>query len=367
MPPRTPRGLYLHGRVGTGKTLLMDLFFSSVESRHKRRVHLHGFMLEIHARIHAWKGTERDRLLRELAAQPQAPGAPAPRLPTAESDGIAAVARSMAREHHLLAFDEFVVSDVVDALILKHLFSVLWAEGTVVVATSNTAPQELYRGGLNYPYFAPFIPMLLAQCKVFDMDSATDYRLRIAAEDAASGHVARRVLCPASPATRAEFQRTFAALCGPLGPQPGGRTIAVAFGRSLQVAACSRPDAPTQVAAFAFDLLCSDREPVLGTPDFVALCETFDTIMVHDVPVLGQGNHNEARRFITLVDQMYDRGVNIVLLAARPPLELFDSSEALGAKDAVHYKGLLSLVEINTAALRMASRLTEMATAPLRV
>ncbi|GBG34641.1 AFG1-like ATPase [Hondaea fermentalgiana] len=378
--PRKPRGLYIHGQVGTGKTVLMDMFYETTNVEKKRRVHLHEFMIDVHQRIHKWKTEERARLVaqqeaarqekeRQLQAQVKAGEAPEAKVSSeqdrldllevrqgaSESDGISQVAEELAKEHTLLAFDEFVVNDVVDALILKHLFGVMFQHGVVVVATSNTAPEQLYKDGLNYFYFAPFIDILKAQCKVLDMDSSTDYRL-LGGTEATSD----RVFAPINPDTRTEFEAVFAALTD--GAKIDQRTVPVAFGRKVVAKACT-----DTVCRFDFEELCGDREPVMGATDFKALCETFETIMIENVPVMGFDNHNETRRFITLVDQMYDRGVNIVLLADAELKDLIQiSGEALPAQGDSGASGadeLFSLKEMRMAAKRLSSRLVEMTSA----
>lgn len=353
--PRKPRGLFLHGEVGTGKTVLMDMFFETLELEKKRRVHLHDFMLEVHQRIHKWKMTEREKRLAKLekeAEEKKAKSALArrrgvvvtqPKL--AETDGITQVAKMLSEESTLFALDEFVVNDVVDALILKHLFGVMFEQGTVLVATSNTAPQNLYKNGLNYHYFKPFIPLLESHCRVFDMDSETDYRQLRKSLDASE-----RYLTPVTSETRACFDSIFQDFCQ--GAKPQGKTIKVAFGRQLHVAQCVG-----RVCRMKFSDLCSDFEPIMSAADYQALCDEFDTIMIENVPTLGLSNHNEARRFITLIDQLYDRGVEVVILAEKPIKELYDAGAAL-KKEAD--SGLFALDEMRTAKKRTLSRLVEM-------
>ncbi|CAK9004365.1 AFG1-like ATPase (Lactation elevated protein 1), partial [Durusdinium trenchii] len=363
--PRKPKGLFVHGHVGTGKTVMMDMFYETLDIKSKRRAHLHEFMIDVHERIHRWKVQERAKPAEQPEDSPEQENAPEGAPPAtrgrgrqgvaAESDGIAQVARDLAREHTLLAFDEFVITDVVDALILKHLFGVMFQEGTVVVATSNTRPDDLYKDGLNYHYFAPFIDMLKAHCKVFDMESSTDYRLSNGYEV-----LEDRYLWPLSAESKERFDNVFAKLTGDATPR--AETVKVAFGRSVTARA-----SVGGVCRFSFDELCGDREPVMGSSDFKALCERFDTIMVEDVPELSLANHNETRRFITLIDQMYDRRVDLVLRAAQPPQKLVSlgpeaSPEPTGQDDgaAAIDDDLFSLKEMRVASKRLVSRLVEM-------
>jgi len=345
IPPRKPRGLYLHGNVGTGKTAMMDMFYDSVQVENKLRVHQHDFMLDVHSRIHKFKHQERSKLAEPSSFDEGTNMSRWQAIPkVSESDGITHVGQQIARETTLLALDEFVVNDVVDALILKHLFGVLFREGTVVVATSNTAPSELYRDGLNYYYFEPFIPLLQSHCKTLDMNSLTDYRMRngVSAEE-------RRFLTPINEETSNKFEQTFQSLCDGQAVFP--RTIQVAFGRKLVV-----EQASGTVCKFRFDDLCSDREPIMAAADYQALCSHFDTVMISDIPELGLENHNETRRFIILIDQLYDRGVDVVLQSEKPLLHMFGDSIAKSEQD----NELFSLKEIAMASRRMISRLVEM-------
>mmetsp|Transcript_1956 Transcript_1956/g.5819 ORF Transcript_1956/g.5819 Transcript_1956/m.5819 type:complete len:462 (-) Transcript_1956:223-1608(-) len=372
--PRKPKGLYIHGGVGTGKTALMDMFYDNTPLEAKRRVHLHDFFLDVHQRIHAWKqrplpvdeedevavdeseGAPPPRVFHPaLAAEDQRPDSPAQRIlrrqRRPESDGIAAVARELAAAHTLLAFDEFVVTDVVDALIMRQLFEAMLRAGMVVVATSNTNPEDLYKGGLNYPYFAPFLDVLRRHTATFDMQSDCDYRLLSAGAQA-------RYLTPITSETREAADEAFAALAD--GAAVAARDLKVAFGRTLRVKHASG----RRVCRFDFEELCGDREPVMGAPDFQALCAEFDAIVVDNTPVLGEKDHNLARRFVMLIDQMYDHDVALVLSAAAPPRKLFARvagwEDASGDAAPEDDGALLSVKEMRTAAKRAVSRIMEM-------
>ena len=234
-----------------------------------------------------------------------------------ERDAIRLVARDIALEATLLAFDEFQVTDIADALIMTQLFGELWRQGTVVVATSNRPPEDLYKSGLNRSYFLPFLDALAARCIVHSVASETDYRLR-----------ARRVLeayqvhpDPFADEARAQFRGTFEALVEGGGESPGAddtlvdRHIPVMMGRELVV-----PLSGAGVAVFEFEELC-DRN--LGAADFKAVCDHFHTVMLQGVPQLTIEEHNQARRFVTLVDELYEHKVRLICSAEVPAAELF--------------------------------------------
>lgn len=163
MELRQPRGVYVHGEVGTGKSMVMDHFFARAPARHKRRVHFHDFMLDVHRRVHAWR--QRELAERRAAGEDKGPAA-FPRFPRRDplvpdaDDAFVQVARELSRSTTLLCFDEMQVTDVADAMIMRRVFGELWAGGTVVVATSNRPPEDLYQGGLNRSHFLPFVDLL---------------------------------------------------------------------------------------------------------------------------------------------------------------------------------------------------------------
>jgi len=367
--PKKPKGLYIHGNVGTGKTILMDMFFETLPIEKKRRVHLHDFMNDVHERIHAWKAEEREKFVerqleekkqnidKNVSQEEEKEQLVQFRRVSSESDGIEEIAKRLAQEHTLLAFDEFVVTDVVNALILKHLFGTMFKNGAVVVATSNTAPEDLYKDGLNYFYFAPFIGVLKTHCKVVGIDSETDYRI-VRAE----GSLHERYLFPINEKTKARFEEIFDELSR--GEAISSKTISVAFGRSVTAKACTE-----SVCRFDFAELCSDRQPIMGTADFKALCSNFETTMIENVPQLGIANHNETRRFINLVDQMYDQGVNVVILSNVQLKELVkmtqEKSNMQSDGSAATDEDLFSLKEMQVAAKRLSSRLVEMTQSPI--
>ncbi len=293
-PAEPPRGLYVHGSVGRGKTMLMDLFFAEVEVQKKRRAHFHAFMADVHARLHEWRQARKGGAV------------------TGE-DPIAPVAADLAREASLLCFDEFAVRDIADAMILGRLFTALFAAGVVMVATSNVAPNDLYKDGLNRALFLPFVALLRDRCEVAELDARTDYRLEKLVR-------APVYYTPPSPEADAALDAAFLALAG---VAKGTPTEIELLGRLLEV-----PQAANGVARFGFDGLC--RRP-LGSTDYLEIAERFHTVFVDRIPVLGPAERNEAKRFIILVDALYDMRVKLVASAAAEPEALFTGAEGAEA------------------------------------
>jgi cell division protein ZapE len=280
----TPAGLYIQGDVGRGKTMLMDLFFAHAEVERKRRVHFHAFMQETHARIH--------RLRQSHAGDPVKPAA-----------------AEIAGEASLLCFDEFQVTDIADAMILGRLFEALFEEGVVVVATSNVLPRELYRHGLNRTAFVPFIRLIEQRLVAETLQGAIDYRLdRIAGEPV--------YFTPLGAAARSGVQSLWERLTD---TQAGEPLTLVVKGRNLVV-----PQAAKMAARFSFEELCARP---LGPADYLAIAAVFDTVFVERVPALGPDQRNEARRFITFVDTLYDRQIRLVISAAAPPEDLYTEGD----------------------------------------
>jgi cell division protein ZapE len=275
-----PRGLYIWGDVGRGKSMLMDLFFAEAPPKAKRRVHFNAFMAEIHARIHA----ERQR------------GA---------DDPIPPVAQAMAAEAWLLCFDEFQVNDVADAMILGRLFEQLFRRGVVVVATSNTKPNSLYEGGLNRSLFLPFIDLIKEKLESVELSGPLDYRLHRMAGLTV-------YLTPLGPESDAAMNAAWRRLTD---LAKGEAMILSVLGRSLLV-----PEAAKGVARFSFAALCAKP---LAAADYLAVAHSFHTVLIDNIPQMGTAMRNEARRFTVLIDTLYDRSVKLVCSAAVAPEALY--------------------------------------------
>jgi len=293
-PVEPPRGLYVHGAVGRGKTILMDLFCGAAEVPRKRRAHFHAFMADVHARLHRWRQAHK-------------------RGEVTGDDPIAPVAAELAREASLLCFDEFAVRDIADAMILGRLFTALFSEGVVVVATSNVAPDELYKDGLNRALFLPFVALLKERLEVVELDARADYRLEKLAR-------APVYYTPLGPKADAALDAAFLAITGVRQGSPAEIEL---LGRVLDV-----PQAIDGVARFDFDGLC--RRP-LGSPDYLEIAERFHTLFIDRIPVLAAAERNEAKRFIILVDALYDMRVKLIASAAGEPDMLYAGADRVEA------------------------------------
>lgn len=287
-----PKGFYLHGGVGRGKSMVMDMFFAQAPVAKKRRVHFHAFMLEVHDALHA------RRVLREKGAQARI------------DNDLIAVANDIANKTALLCFDEFQVKDVADAMILERLFSALFARGVVVVMTSNIAPDDLYAGGLQRELFLPFIAELKERLTVFSFDGAQDYRLRPLHGDT------KVYFWPADADAKATLERLFRSLADGEAGAPVDISIK---GRVLHV-----PRAAHRVAAFSFQELCEQPKSAL---DYLELAKHFHVFIVENVPRLSDAAQDALLRFVTLIDTLYDNHARVAISAAAPPDKLYDGSE----------------------------------------
>ena len=280
-----PKGLYIHGGVGRGKSMLMDLFYEAAEVPKKRRVHFHAFMLDVHQRLHG---------LRQGGGK---------------GEPLETLAQSLGDEVRLLCFDEFHVVNIADAMILGRLFEGLFNAGVVVVATSNWPPDRLYEGGLNRQRFLPFVALLKERMDVLELEGPTDYRLERLRELPVYHY-------PLGPVATRALDGIFGALAE---GAAGAPTEVEVGSRKLRV-----PEAAGGVARFTFADLCAKP---LGPADYLALARRFHSIVLDDVPLLTPDRRNEARRFMTLIDALYESRVMLFLAAAAPATELYPTGD----------------------------------------
>ncbi len=287
--PASPRGVYLWGGVGRGKSMLMDLFFANLDIRRKRRVHFSEFMIEVHGRI----AVERRNEI---------------------GDPIAPVAAALAEEARLLAFDEIMVTNSPDAMILSRLFTALVEAGTTVVTTSNRPPHDLYKDGLNREHFLPFIAMIDRRLDVMPLNGPVDYRRdRLGAQDT--------WLVPNGAAATAQLSAAFFRLTD-YPPEDSAHVPVdelIVQGRSLRV-----PKSLKGVAVFSFRKLCGEAR---GAADYLAIARRFHTVIVVGIPVLGPDQRNEAARFVALIDALYEHKVKLLAAADAEPDALYASGD----------------------------------------
>ncbi|MET0248226.1 MAG: cell division protein ZapE, partial [Sphingobium sp.] len=288
--PEPPRGLYMWGGVGRGKSMLMDLFYDTVQVRPKKRVHFHEFMLDVHARLAEARKEEK-------------------------GDPIPPVVESLAEEGRLLCFDEMVVNNMADAAIMSRLFAGLIEKRVTIVTTSNRAPDDLYKDGLNRQLFLPFIDLIKARLDVMTLDGPTDYRLdRLG--DATLWH------SPNGPEATAALSAAFFRLTD-YPPEDRAHVpseeLPVQGGRTLHV-----PKALKGVAVFSFKRLCAQAR---GAPDYLAIARRYHSVIIVGIPILGPENRNEAARFVTLIDSLYEYKVKLLASADADPARLYPEGD----------------------------------------
>jgi cell division protein ZapE len=275
-------GLYIYGEVGRGKTFLMDLFYENLRLKAKKRAHFHEFMADIHAQIFSFRQSER------------------------EGDPIAYVALEIMKTTKVLCFDEFSVTDIADAMILGRLFQKFFDHGMVIIATSNRRPDMLYYNGLNRALFLPFIAMLESKCEVISLDSRTDYR-----QEKLAG-----VACWQCPPDKSFLDSLFLKLTG----EPQGKPLTIPhIGRLLHV-----PQALYGVARFSFSDLC---EKPHAASDYLSYAHRFHTILIDDIPRISVKNRDHAKRFINLIDALYDNRVKLYATATHRVRDLYEGGE----------------------------------------
>ncbi|MCB1312370.1 MAG: AFG1 family ATPase [Sedimentitalea sp.] len=282
-PPEPPKGLYLWGGVGRGKSMLMDLFVDSLEGIPARRVHFHAFMQEIHAALHAarQRGVE---------------------------DALAPVAADVAASLRLLAFDEMQITDITDAMIVGRLFEALFSAGVVIVTTSNRVPDDLYKNGLNRQLFLPFIDLIKERMVVWELTSPTDYR-----QNRLAG--APVYFTPIGPAARAAIRAVWKDLSG----GPADPLVLRVNGRAVEI-----PEFRNGVARASFYDLCGK---MLGPADYLAIADAVKVLVLEEIPRLSRSNFNEAKRFVTLIDALYEARVRLIASAAAEPEMLYVEGE----------------------------------------
>lgn len=279
-----PQGLYIYGPVGRGKSMLMDLFFEHAPVAKKRRVHFHAFMIEVHDAVHAWRQDANRK---------------------SDRDPLPQIAEQIAVDTWLLCFDEFHVTNIADAMILGRLFTALFEHGVVVVTTSNFAPDELYENGLQRARFLPFIELLKHKLDCLELASPTDYRL-------ARLKAMRVFHAPLGPAASRTLQKVFDDLTAGAEAQSEELTVK---GRAVPV-----PRAARGVACFTFAGLCSEA---LGAEDYITISQRYHTLVLDGVPRLTEDRRNEAKRFMTLIDTLYEYKVKLVMAAEAAPHDLY--------------------------------------------
>ncbi|TPG38025.1 AFG1 family ATPase [Sphingomonas koreensis] len=288
--PEPPKGVYLWGGVGRGKSMLMDLFYGELKVRRKRRVHFAEFMLEVHARL-------ADERKKEAG------------------DPILPVADTLAQETRLLAFDEMMVTNSPDAMILSRLFTELLAKRVTLVATSNRPPRDLYKDGLNREHFLPFIDLIEAKMDVLPLNGATDYRLdRL-------GRMDTWLVLNGTEATEQLSAAFFRLTDYPVEDRAHVPSVDLALGggRTLHV-----PKALKGVAVFSFKKLCGEAR---GAADYLAVARRFHTVILVGIPKMGPDNRNEAARFVALIDALYEHKVKLLAAADAQPADLYPAGD----------------------------------------
>ncbi len=298
---KLPRGLYIYGGVGRGKSMLMDLFFDVAPVKSKKRVHFHEFMLDVHARLKEWRSLSgKERAARGGRAS--------------EDDPIPPVARQLAAEATLLCFDEMQITDIADAMVIARLFKEMMECGVVVVATSNRPPNDLYKDGLNRQLFLPFIDKLNADFDVITLNGPTDYRYdRLKGVDT--------YYTPVNSETTAKLSEAFFRLTD---RDVENRDKVPSDELTVQGRKLFVPKAARGVAVFSFKRLCANP---LGSADYLAIARAYHTVIMVAIPQLSKEKRNEAKRFVTFIDALYEHGVKFLCSAEVAPEELYPAGD----------------------------------------
>jgi cell division protein ZapE len=290
------KGLYVYGEVGRGKTMLMDLFFETSAVVRKRRVHFHEFMADVHERVYVYRQEIKNG-------------------EASERDPIQRAAAAIAEETWLLCFDEFHVTDITDAMILGRLFTRLFELGVVVVATSNIAPSDLYKDGLNRALFLPFIALLERHCEVVRLEARVDFRL-----EKLTGVPTWYV--PDDAKANAALDDAWQRLAG---GHAGTSQELIVKGHAVRI-----PKAAMGIARFSFDDLCARP---LAAGDYLKIAHEFHTVILDHIPVMDYAQRNEAKRFIILIDTFYDNAVKLLASARAQPDKLYIATDGYEANE----------------------------------
>jgi cell division protein ZapE len=291
MQQSTPRGVYLWGGVGRGKSMVMELFYNSSDIKERKHIHFHAFMQEVHRRLHSYRKAQEAGKV------------------SVEKDPLKSLAKIIVDQAWLLCFDEFYVTDITDAMILGRLFEQLIGAGVVIVATSNRPPKDLYKDGLQRELFLPFIDLIEDRLDVIELNSPTDYRLeRIRAMNT--------FITPGGPEANAKLNECFKELT--IGAEPEELTLYVQ-GREIIFQKTAEG-----VAFSNFSTLCDQP---LGPADYLAIADRFHTVILADIPIMGKANRDVAKRFLILVETLYEAKVNLICSAEAQPENLYTEGD----------------------------------------
>ncbi|THH05624.1 hypothetical protein EW145_g4659 [Phellinidium pouzarii] len=318
-----PRGLYLYGDVGTGKSMLMDMFYDTLPPhiKKKRRVHFHAFMIDVHKRVHAVKSL----------------------LGTSGGDPIEPVAKDLAREVTVLCFDEFQVTDIVDAMIIRRLLETLLKNGVVFVMTSNRHPDELYKNGIQRSSFIPCIELLKSELEIINLDSETDYRRIPRALSNVYFH-------PLTHENKGEINKVFSALATKDGEDISYSRHLDIWGRKLHV-----PESSSHVARFTFDELCGHP---LSAADYLEVTKTFHTVFITDIPKMNMGQKDKARRFITFIDACYESRTKLFTTSEVPIFQIFSDDNGNGQSISDHQRSVMDDLGLSDSTIGTSSMFT---------
>jgi len=291
----TVKGIYIYGGVGRGKSMLMDLFYEQLALKQKRRVHFHAFMQEVHVSLYEWRKKHNE--------DPDA------------KDPIEPLAQKICHKTKILCFDEFQVTDIADAMLLGRLFEAIIANGTTVIVTSNSHPDDLYKDGLQREAFLPFIEFIKQHVDIAELDAEKDYRL---------SHLkalSTVYFTPIGPESESFLEEAFLDL---IHHAPAHKTILTVHNRTIELERTHG-----MVAYVSFDDLCKEA---LGAADYIEIASEFSTLLLSDIPKFTAEDRNEARRFTLLIDELYEHKVKLICSASTPPDQLYHKQTTENAR-----------------------------------